>query len=145
MKSALLIVVLAVAPAFAAPQLGSTDRQRVTVVGCVERAQPDAVGTAGAVTPAPDRTRYILTKVTVSPDEPHTETSNALAAAISVYQLDDAQAAPIAKHVGEKVEISGTIERRSDESNPAPSSTKRPPTLSVDSLRGIVGSSESCK
>ena len=145
MTRALIIVVLTAAPAYAAPQIGSTDPQRVTVIGCVERAQPDPVGTTDTVAPTHEGARYILTNVTVSPDEPQPETANALAASIPVYRLDDAQAATIAEHVGEKVKVSGVIERRTAESNPAGSSMKQPPTLSVESLRGIVGSAASCK
>ena len=145
MTRAFLIVVLTAAPAYAAPQVGSTGPQRVTVIGCVERAQPDAVGTTGTVAPTHEGARYVLTNVTVAPDEPQPETANALAASIPVYRLDDAQAATIAEHVGEKVKVSGVIERRNEESSPASSSTKQPPMLSIESLRGIVGASASCK
>jgi hypothetical protein len=124
---------------------------RIVVIGCVKRSAPDAAASGGTAVPAPDQTRYVLANVTLAADTSQTQTAEQLAAAVPLYRLADSAEGLIAPHVGEKVEVSGTIVPRAPtSSSPPPSSGTTPnqtsaPVLQVETLRSISKASPSCQ
>src|SRR5262249_4834024 len=102
-------------------------------------------------------TRYVLSNITLVPPEDRAgaadrnPTANALAESVKLYQVDDASAPLVASHVGDRVEISGTVVARP----PSPtgtagrpdapeSSAKGAPMLRVESLKTISSESGAC-
>src|SRR3954469_21249787 len=111
MRTQLLLLAATFAVPLGAPaQTSAPDTlHRVTLVGCVRRSQPDIVATTGTTAIDADETRYVLANITLSPDPTQTATAEVLAERIQNYQLDDAADGVIAAHVGEKVEVTGTV------------------------------------
>ena len=125
---------------------------KVTVIGCVERSAP--IPEPGATTAIPaDETRYVLSNITlVPPDraEPTGTTGLAIEQAVRQYRLDDASASKVAPHVGDRVQITGTLARPA----PAPAgtagrtapagNTPAGPTLRVESLTKLSSDAATC-
>jgi hypothetical protein len=111
---------------------------RITVIGCVERSTP--IPEPGATTAVPaDETRYVLSKITlVPPDraEPTGTAGSAIEQSVSKYRLDDASASKVAQHVGDRVQITGTLGKGAK----APAA----PVLRVDSVTKISSDAASC-
>jgi hypothetical protein len=128
------------------------DAVKVTVIGCVERSAP--IPEPGATTAIPaDETRYVLSKITLVPPErgaPAASLGNAIEQAVPMYRLDDGAAAKIAPHVGDRVQVTGTLVKRP----PAPTGTSgqmspsgpaaNAPLLRVESLTKIDSDAASC-
>ena len=122
--------------------------RRVTVIGCVERSEPDVVGTTGTTTLGPDQTRYVLVNITLAADANPTETADAVAASVPAYRLDDSKDPVIAPHVGEKVEVTGVVQTTTRPNGDAPRVTapaSAMPLLKVEKLIPIAGPSASCR
>jgi hypothetical protein len=99
-------IVGAQTPPSAAP--GKTDR--ITVIGCVKRSEPDTAAATGTTILSPGQTRYVLANVTLAGNDDQTATAEQVAAAVPMYRLADSADATIAPHVGEKVQVRGTIQ-----------------------------------
>jgi hypothetical protein len=91
-----------------------TDEMRVSVIGCVQRTPATAAD--NTTTAIPDgETRYVLSNVTlagrdaVSGRETRGTPGEVLAESVNVYQLDDSADSMIAPHVGNRVQVSGTV------------------------------------
>src|SRR5579872_2952663 len=76
---------------------------RLTVIGCVKRAQPDVAGGTGTTVVGPEQSRYMLVNLTLPGDGNRTVTAEVVAENVTMYRLDDAGAPMIAPHVGDKV------------------------------------------
>ena len=132
------------APTQRPPDQKSASADNLIVTGCLERGTASAAATpgpAGAPGGAPagaparnDAASFVLTKV-MRPTG--TAGSSSAAAAPSSYRLD-ADASKLSSHVGEKVEIAGTLDARSDNSSPSRAASADSPRLKVDSVKMIA-------
>jgi hypothetical protein len=124
---------------------------RVTLIGCIQRSQPQRETADTTVVPA-DRTKYVLSNITLVPGDDRSGstagTSGALLEqAVKMYDLDDSADSLIAPHVGDRVRVVGRVvtttgKTRSTES-PIAGGT-RPPTLRVDTVQKISSDSSTC-
>ena len=121
----------------------SASADNLIVMGCLERGTASAAATpgpAGAPGGAPagaqarsEAPSFILTKV-MRPTG--TAGSSSAAAAPATYRLD-ADDSKLSGHVGEKVEITGTLDARSD-SSASRAAGADSPRLKVDSVKMIA-------
>jgi hypothetical protein len=160
MKAVLLVTltfgVMAGVAAHAASmaQRSDTSTARLTVIGCIQRSAPSPAATAGTTALPAGATKYVLSNITLAAD-PATAAAPAAAAiaeAVKMYRLDDAADSLLAPHVGDRVEVVGTLAA----SVPAPRGTtgttepadeqsiKTTPVLKVASLRTIAPASAMC-
>jgi hypothetical protein len=89
------------------PQTPTKAPEKITITGCVERA--DQMAAAGAVGTTTDSLHFVLTSI---PTEPVATTGTKGASAPSMdkgYRLD-ADVAKLNPHVGHKVEITGFVD-----------------------------------
>src|SRR4030081_2035441 len=95
---------------------GSTDK--ITVTGCIQRADQTATGTSGTVGATSDAsTKFILSNATrkaavSTPGTSGTWTPTSSTPNASNYRLDTDDS-KVSSHVGHKVEITGTLESAS--------------------------------
>jgi hypothetical protein len=115
-----------------APDARSVPTDNLTVMGCLERRAPGAVGTAGGAGNA-DSPGFILTKAMKPPAAAGGSSSAATAAASYRLDADDKK---LAEHVGQKVEITGTVADRSADANASKGGDM--PRLKVDSVKMIA-------
>ena len=97
---AIVASVTAQEPAPRAP-VPNPDKDKVVVIGCLQRAAQLPVGTTGAIGDS-DVSKFILLKTASPSDTPP-------AAAMRTYRLE-ADDSLLTTHVGHKVEITGTLE-----------------------------------
>jgi hypothetical protein len=105
----------AAAPTQRPPDQKSSSAANLTVTGCLER-RPASIatpGSAGAPAANDASSTFVLTKV-MRPVG--TSGSSSAASAAASYRLD-ADASKLSSHVGEKVEITGMLASRSDNSS----------------------------
>ena len=125
-----------------APKPEASAASKVTLQGCVEKAQAAAAapGAPGAVGTAGTSNAFILTKAEKSGSSPAAAAPAPGAATPSAmtatYRLD-ADASKLTSHVGHKVEISGTIEPARAGAPAAPSAATAP-TLKVDEVKMLA-------
>jgi hypothetical protein len=153
--AALVAVALPVVPR---ATLGARTRSeqsnlRITVIGCVGTWKPaaPAEGTEPAGSPV-----YVLSNITLASDERSADTAGAqtkaalLAASIKRYRLDDASKAGVASHVGDRVEVTGSIDAVPPAATGTTGTVQRDrddaamPTLRVEALRTIARDSDVC-
>jgi hypothetical protein len=114
------------------------------VIGCVKRSAPEVAGTTGTTGLGSERSGYTLVNITLPADANRNPTAEVVAENVTMYRLDDSGNPMIAPHVGEKVEVTGTLgaqTKGSDATVLAPPA----PLLKVESLRPIAGGSSSCR
>jgi hypothetical protein len=121
------------APTQRVPETRTAPTDNVTVMGCLERSAPGAIGTAGGAGRI-DAPAFILTKVMRPAGTPATS-SAALASAS--YRLD-ADEKKLSEHVGRKVEITGKVADRSADANASKGASSDPPQLKVESVKMIA-------
>ena len=132
---------LGVALAAQSPQTSTDSKSKtVTVTGCLTLAAETPTGTSGTAGSArTDQTKFLLTSVTAGTSGV-AESAEPRAAA-SAYRLD-ADEAKLTSHVGQKVEVSGTIEMTAASPSQPPatasSSSSTAPKLKVDTVRMIA-------
>jgi hypothetical protein len=147
-----LIVVLVVAgtcvPTVGAQQRSSGDAVRVTVIGCVMRADAVARPESDQSGERKEEPGYLLTNITLAedPDHPSENTSPFdIAQGVKSYRLEND--ARIGRHLGDRVEISGVLV---PDNTPAPAARGErgrqvvTPKLRVESLRLISSKSTVC-
>jgi hypothetical protein len=125
----------------------SSNANKVTVTGCVQRATSEApTGTSGVAGAVKPDTQFVLANAsagtaTAGTSGTTTPATSAMPTAPR-YRLDDAEQAKIAPHVGHRVEISGTIDDASSPSaTPGATSTATPaPKLKVDAIKMLASS-----
>ena len=125
----------------------SSNANKVTVTGCVQRATSEApTGTSGVAGAVKPDTQFVLANAsagtaTAGTSGTTTPATSAMPTAPR-YRLDDAEQAKIAPHVGHRVEISGTIDDVSSPSaTPGATSTATPaPKLKVDAIKMLASS-----
>lgn len=134
-------------------QRSDTSSPRLTVIGCIQRSAPSPAATTGTTALPEGATKYVLSNITLAAD-PATAAApaaSAVAQSAKMYRLDDAADSRLAPHVGDRVEVvgtlaasaseprgtSGTIESANDPANTAP-------TLKVESVRTIATASPMC-
>jgi hypothetical protein len=127
---------------------------RLTVIGCIQRSTPSPAATVGTTALPEGATKYVLSNITLTADPP-TATAPAAAAiaeAVNMYRLDDAADSRLAPHVGDRVEVIGTLTAAASvprgtsgaiESADGPASN-RAPILTVESVRTIATASPMC-
>jgi hypothetical protein len=138
------VAALVLAAQASSSQPPASDAHRVTIIGCIARSQSAVAGTTGTTAVDADSTRYILDRVSLASDPAQTTTADIIAQRISMYQLDDQDAPKIAPHVGERVEVTGTV--RPPRARQAPARPGDPipaPILKVENLR-TLGAVDSC-
>jgi hypothetical protein len=116
---------------------------RLTVIGCVKRSAPEVAGTTGTTGLGSEQSGYTLVNITLPADANRNPTAEVVAENVTMYRLDDSGNPMIAPHVGEKIEVTGTLvaqTKGSDATVLAPPA----PLLKVESLRPIAGGSSSC-
>jgi hypothetical protein len=125
---------------------------RVTLIGCIQRSQLQRETASTTVVPA-DRTKYVLSNITLVPDDDRggstAGTSGALLEqAVKMYDLDDSADSLIAPHVGDRVRVVGTVVTRTGKTTgptePPIAGGTRPPRLRVDSVQKISSDSATC-
>jgi hypothetical protein len=130
---------------------------RVTLIGCIQRSQPMPADAATTTVIPEGETRYVLSKITLVPEEAPTGTAgdqsagDVLAQAVNVYRLDDSADSVIAPHVGDRVRVIGTVVTAPSTAtstndriaSPATGIT-RAPMLRVNSLQKISSDSSTC-
>jgi len=116
--------------------IATTAARAVTVSGCVARAQENPPGTTGTASTRPE-TRFVLTSAAVKTDETAGTTGTTAPPATAIaceYRLDSDET-QLAIHVGQKVEITGTMEQPSRTEQKPPASAASAPTLKVDTVK----------
>ena len=146
----LAIVARVAAQAADAPQRSDTSAARLTVIGCIQRSAPSPAATAGPTALPAGATKYVLSKITLA-DDPATAGAPAAAAiaeAVKMYRLDDAADSLLAPHVGDRVEVVGTLAGRASGPQGTTGTTepamKTAPVLKVGSVRTIAKASAMC-
>jgi hypothetical protein len=126
---------------------------RVTVIGCVESSEPGSRADGRAASAAP---RFVLSNVTLAGDDRATDTAGSqskaalLAASIKKYRLEDAGQESIARHVGERVEVSGPVVLAPDRptgtaGSPEGDGDAALPTLKAETIRVVSRESAVCR
>jgi pyruvate/2-oxoglutarate dehydrogenase complex dihydrolipoamide acyltransferase (E2) component len=125
----------------------SAAAKKITVTGCVAKAQQAQAPTGTAGSPgaaASSKETFVLSGAAMSSNAA-TGTAGAAApsatAIASEYKLDAADA-KLTPHVGHKVEITGTVEEPKGGTQPPAASAANAPTLKVDDLKMVA---PSCK
>jgi hypothetical protein len=132
-------------------QMQSNRDKSITVTGCLQRDTQTPVGTSGTTSTAPDAAQFKLTSVTSSPSSATTTAgtsgtygstgtsgSSSAAPVASEYRLD-ADSSTLSAHVGEKVEITGTLDDHA-KADTTTSSSDAAPRLKVDHVKMIAAS-----
>jgi hypothetical protein len=126
---------------------------RITVIGCVQRSAPQTAGTT--IVPAGE-TKYVLSNITLVPEDRRTttagtgSTANVVTETVKMYRLDDATDPLVAPHVGDRVQVTGSV------IPPPPSSAGTSgraesrivvgaPVLRVESLQKLASDSATCR
>jgi hypothetical protein len=130
---------------------------RVTVIGCIQRSQPRAVDTLGTTVIRAGETKYLLGNITLVPPTDRAGATAAesigslVAQSVKMYRLDDAADSLIAPHVGERVQVTGTIGRPATRPKGTAGQTASPaiesnpsPTLRVESVQKTSSDSTVC-
>jgi hypothetical protein len=130
----------------------------ITVIGCIQRSQPLATEAPGTTVIPAGETKYVLSKITLVPPREGAEgaaagsTGNLVAQSVSVYGLDDAADALVAQHVGERVQVTGTIVQPAarptatgGQAEPSTPKSSQPPTLRVESVQKTSSDSTVCR
>jgi len=129
------------APPIAAPTQRPPDQKAadsLTVTGCLERRTANSIATPGPAGGAASNEApgFMLTKV-MKPTG--TAGSSAAAPAAASYRLD-ADDSKLSSHVGEKVEIRGTLADRSANPAAGKSDSADAPRLKVENVKMIASS-----
>jgi hypothetical protein len=124
------------------------------VIGCIQRSAPSPAATTGTTALPEGATKYVLSNITLAAD-PATAgapAASAIAEAVKMYRLDDAADSRLAPHVGDRVEVVGTVSAIASgprgtsgrsESADDPAANKAP-ILKVESVRTIAAASPLC-
>jgi len=131
------------AQAPATPPNNQTTPGKITVTGCVERA--DQVTPTGTAATTVDSLSFVLinaAKGSAADAKPETRGTSGTAATPeqgSMYRLD-ADLAKLNPHVGHKVELTGTLDAAGapTAANPAPPSAANAPRLKVDTVKMLA-------
>jgi hypothetical protein len=130
---------------------------RVTVIGCIQRSRPPIAGTAGVTVLPEGETKYVLSNITLVPDDGRTGATDdrsigqVFAEAVKMYGLDDSADSLVAPHVGDRVRVIGTVvvaprapTGTTGRTESPAIAVPRPPTLRVDSLQKLSSDSPTC-
>jgi len=112
--AAVALAACALAPSVSAQREPAGANIRITVIGCVQRSEPSPAETVGTTAIPGGETRYVLSNITMAGEKDRstaaTPTSgDLLKASTNRYRLDDRGNPLIAPHVGERVEVTGTV------------------------------------
>jgi hypothetical protein len=141
LASGLVVALHAQAPA--STQSKPATPEKITLTGCVERA--DQVTPTGTAATTVDSLSFVLinaAKGSAADAKPETRGTSGTASASekgSMYRLD-ADLAKLNPHVGHKVELTGTLDTAGSPTaaNPAPPSAANAPTLKVDTVKMLA-------
>ena len=118
----------------------------VTVIGCIQRSEPPTARSDTTVVSAND-TPYLLTNITLAENPTALTDRGALISEnVNRYRLQDSADGVIATHVGDRVEVTGTVVASANTSVGTRGKVDAPreiqvPLLKVQSLKTISGSS----
>ena len=143
------------APALNAQRQPAGADVRITVIGCVQRSAPSPAETVGTTAIPAGETRYVLSNITMAgekdrPTATTPTTGDLLKATANLYRLDDRANPLIAPHVGERVEVTGTVVNQPPSPIGTTGTIKQDapvppgPMLLVESLRRVSSDSPSC-
>jgi len=132
---------------------GDNARPRLTVIGCIQRSAPSPAATTGTTVLPAGETKYVLSNITLAADPTAAApAAAAIAEAVKMYRLDDAADSRLAPHVGDRVEVIGTLTAGAQGPR-GTSGTTEPvagpaantaPILKVESVRTIAAASPMC-
>jgi hypothetical protein len=116
---------------------------KITVTGCVERA--DQMSASGTAATTVDSLSFVLIHATRGaaagsrPEASGTSGTTANAEKDSTYRLDG-DLSKLNPHVGHKVEVTGTLDKAGSPTaaNPAPPSAENAPRLKVDTVKMLA-------
>ncbi len=138
-----VVVLLLMGQAVDRAQNLTDSNRRLTVIGCVRRAVPNPA--AAAPVEAERKPVYELSNITLASEGDSAgrgETpGEVLSQAITAYRLDGSPL--VAQHVGERVEVAGTV-APTPASPAAPAPSAAVPVLRVETLRVISSHSSVC-
>ena len=126
---------------------------RVTVIGCIQRSAPSPAATTGTTALPEGATKYVLSNITLAADPPTAAApaAAAIAEAVKMYRLDDAADSRLAPHVGDRVEVIGTVATGAPVPRGTTGTTEaaddpvgKAPILEVESVRTIAAASPLC-
>ena len=119
----------------------SAAAKKITVTGCVAKAQQAATGTTGSTDAAASakETKFVLSDAAMSSSATADTAAPPATAIASEYKLDAADA-KLTPHVGHKVEITGTVEESKGPTQAPAASAANAPTLKVDNLKMVAAS-----
>jgi hypothetical protein len=155
--NALLYVALTIGCARAhvahAQTADATRNVRITVIGCVQRSQPQVAGTT--VVEAGE-TKYVLSNITLVPADRRTNTTgtgstaNVVAETVKMYRLDDSTDPLVAPHVGDRVQVTGSVlpAARASTGRSGRGESRAlggAPMLRVESLQKLASDSATCR
>jgi len=135
-------------------QRNDTPSPRLTVIGCIQRSAPSPAATTGTTALPDGATKYVLSNITLAAD-PATAAAtaaSAIAEAVKMYRLDDGADSRLAPHVGDRVEVVGTLAASASVPRGTSGTTEssdeaaanKAPILKVESLRTIAAASPMC-
>jgi len=101
--AAIAVTLIGLAPQLDWSTLKTFDTDHVVVIGCVQRAAPMPIGTSGGVGLGEPPARFLLTKAALAVNK------DGRPGATQTYRLEADESA-LTPHVGQKVEITGTIQ-----------------------------------
>src|SRR5450631_3860916 len=89
---------------------------RITVIGCIQRSEPPTAS-SGATVVSANETHYLLTNITLAEiPSALTDRGALISENVNRYRLEDSADGIIAPHVGDRVEVAGTVVALSDSS-----------------------------
>jgi len=120
---------------------------RITVIGCIQRSEPPTAS-SGATVVSANETHYLLTNITLAEiPSALTDRGALISENVNRYRLEDSADGIIAPHVGDRVEVTGTVVALPDSSVGTTMKASdalreiHAPLLKVQSVRTISGSS----
>jgi hypothetical protein len=129
-----------------------TDTVRVNVIGCVQRTPATAADNTTTIVPDGE-TRYVLSNITlaghdaVSGSRTGGTPGDIVAETVNQYRLDDGAASMIAPHVGDRVQVSGTLlpEPAGTSGRTSGRATQQGPVLKVEHIEKVSEGTSTCR
>jgi hypothetical protein len=127
-----------------------TPSPSVTVIGCIQRSEPPRASTDATIV-SPEETHYLLTNITLA-EHPSALTDRAalISENVNRYRLQDSADGVLAPHVGDRVEVTGTVVAPSDSATGTSGNDNNAlpdihaPLLKVRSVTTIASHSSEC-
>jgi len=130
----------------------ATDAVHVSVIGCVQRTPATAADNTTTIVPAGE-TRYVLSNITLAAHDAVSGRATSgtpgeiVAETVNRYRLDDAADSMIAPHVGDRVQVSGTVipEPAGTAGRIGGKATPAGPVLKVEHIEKVSEGAATCR